>query len=77
MSDPLIESPTTEELIAAKKRKYGEFYGQCDSCRHYMSPFRCNAFKEIPPQILTGEHDHREPYPGDNGIQFEPIDNAD
>lgn len=35
---------------------------------------KCSAFPEgIPKAILTNEHDHREPYEGDNGITFEPL----
>jgi hypothetical protein len=32
----------------------------------------CEAFPDrVPREIYTGQFDHREPYPGDNGIQFE------
>ena len=35
----------------------------------------CSAFNDgIPYEILTGENDHTKPYKGDNGIQFEPIE---
>lgn len=48
---------------------------QCIRCIHWLGRKRCPAFSgEIPDAILTNEHDHRKPYPGDNGIQFEPIE---
>jgi hypothetical protein len=31
----------------------------------------CAAFPDrIPREIFPGQHDHREPHPGDNGIRF-------
>jgi hypothetical protein len=53
---------------------------QCFDCRHLYpgergKPMRCKAFPErIPSQIGLNEHDHHKPYPGDNGIRFEPIE---
>jgi hypothetical protein len=48
---------------------------QCVFCKNYNSELKCKAFPDgIPEEILTGEHDHTEPFEGDNGIRFEPID---
>lgn len=50
----------------------------CLKCKHYTpsnNSVVCIAFPDgIPIEILINQHDHREPYPGDNGIQYEPID---
>jgi hypothetical protein len=48
---------------------------QCFRCRHFRPGYVCAAFPDgngIPNPILQNEHDHRRPYPGDNGVRFEP-----
>lgn len=44
---------------------------QCYKCLHYQGARKCAAFDEIPRNILYNFHDHKEPYPGDNGIRLE------
>ena len=47
---------------------------QCMGCRHLLDIGICTAYPDgIPLAILINTHDHREPYPGDGGIRFEPI----
>lgn len=50
---------------------------QCYQCRHVRPPrpgtgWQCAAFDDIPKEIMVNAVDHREPYPGDNGVRFEP-----
>ena len=47
---------------------------QCLECKHFHLLGGCDAFPDkIPSEIFTGLHDHTEPYPGDQGIRFEPL----
>lgn len=54
----------------------------CLICKHFnkddKNAFTCAAYPNgIPDIISTGLDVHDEPLQGDNGIQFEPADNAD
>jgi hypothetical protein len=48
----------------------------CFYCKHRYDLLArtCRAFpRGIPKDIWNGENDHRERYPGDNGVRFEPF----
>ncbi|HEY65556.1 MAG TPA: hypothetical protein G4O02_13400 [Caldilineae bacterium] len=47
----------------------------CMFCKHYRGNWICKAFpKGIPEEIVLSATDHREPFAGDRGIRFEPVD---
>ena len=48
---------------------------QCIDCRHFdREKLVCKAFPQrIPDPIFNNEVPHDVPYPGDNGIRFEPL----
>jgi len=49
--------------------------GHFDGKNSWTPMFICKAYKGgIPKNIYMNKHDHTEPYEGDNGIQFEPIE---
>lgn len=52
----------------------------CGGCKHLQGTLldpKCDAFPAgIPRDILLSEADHRKPFPGDNGIRFEPRDSG-
>ncbi len=52
---------------------------QCQNCRHFRNDLTCAAFPDGIPSVMIavdldeGEiFDHRKPYAGDHGVQFEP-----
>lgn len=52
-------------------------FAGCWSCKHYnrRTMLHCTAYPDgIPLPIQTGFFDHRNPAPGDHGIQYEPVD---
>jgi hypothetical protein len=65
MKLPKFEMPVVEVLV-----------NSCQSCKYRSpeEPGECLAFLDgIPDEILDGLVDHKKPYPGDNGIQYEPV----
>jgi hypothetical protein len=52
----------------------------CRDCRHRIEydHLSCAAFPDrIPEEIWNGQRNHDAPYPGDHGIQFEPMTEVD
>ena len=48
---------------------------QCFTCKHYLGNYHCAAFQDgVPDEILFNEHNHREPFEGDQGIRYEMSD---
>lgn len=63
--------PDDEDAILDKLLTL-DFDVNCAQCVHYKGGSKCDAFKQIPADILSGRKKHQKPVEGDNGIQFEP-----
>ena len=48
----------------------------CLECKYHIFGRECEAFKKIPDAIWLGEDDHKKNVDGDNGIKFEPFNEA-
>jgi hypothetical protein len=65
-----------EGIVIDRGHRIPVYSRVCTFCQHLISgrQRRCDAFPDgIPLPIWLGEHDHHTPYPGDRGIQFEPV----
>lgn len=51
----------------------------CHTCaRKFPESLGCEAFPDrIPDEISGGENDHRQPFPGDHGLQYVAADSPD
>jgi hypothetical protein len=58
--------------------KYPVYSKVCSTCRHWnvkSGDRQCTAFPDgIPDKIWLGENDHRQPYQGDNGVQYRQVE---
>ncbi|WP_152556605.1 cytoplasmic protein [Methylobacter tundripaludum] len=51
---------------------------RCIACKNYFGDLSCQAFEQIPEEILTDKNDHSEPLADqDNDIVFELLDAHD
>jgi len=61
-------------ILDDKDSYLGDFSKICTLCKHLIKPRKCLAFAKIPDEIWLGENNHKKPFKGDNGIQFEKKD---
>ena len=54
------------------------YISQCLTCARRTSlkngVYGCEAFETVPNTIVENEFDHRNPYPGDNGLLFKKLE---
>lgn len=84
-----VVNMTEKEFIGIDDRELDEviYSPTCLPCKHFhrqneikfdsLKPIhehKCDAFPDrIPDEIWRGDNDHKKPYTGDHGIQFEHV----
>ena len=63
-------------MMAYESRRWyddpGAYGFMCNECKHNHRDFTCDAFPNGIPKEIVLRREHDTPYPGDNGIRFEP-----
>ena len=62
---------TDDKMMMLDGEDWELFYCPCHTCKHFKGDRQCAAFAQIPAAIWEGKNLHLDPYPGDNGIQYE------
>ncbi len=71
---PFAQRKPTDIVVIDGEEEELYLESPCFPCRNYLREHTCKAFPDgIPREILDGANDHHQPYPGDHGIQFEPL----
>lgn len=68
--------PERRRIVLDRDSRLGVYSPVCIHCRHLSTAAlarTCSTFPGgIPAAIWDGQNDHRQPYPGDRWVHFEP-----
>ncbi|MCJ7572187.1 MAG: hypothetical protein MUO82_10000 [Candidatus Thermoplasmatota archaeon] len=71
-------SVTYKDMARKLDDRYSQtmtFDSDCGKCKHLKGEGYCKAYPDgIPMDIWTAKRKHDKPIPGDQGIQFEPLE---
>jgi hypothetical protein len=72
---PLVDVlvPAVDERTGRRADLPVQISQQCATCKRLRDGLSCESFPAgIPEPILSGKHDHTEPFPGDHGLRYQP-----